>query len=78
MYERKSLTNAGQKPIALIMTDDTQLLVSPKVFDVLLESHRVKKFKRSTGWVTVGIDPVRSRPRIDTSYLYDGPEKRAM
>jgi hypothetical protein len=76
MPERSGLIGAGQKPIELIMTDGSQLQVSPRVLDVLLDSHRVRKFKRSSGWVTIGIDAVRGKRRTDYCYLYDGPEKR--
>jgi len=76
MQERRSLTSSGQKPIELIMTDGSQLQVSPSALDVLLERDRVTKFKRMSGWVTIGIDPVRGRRRTDNSYLYDGPERR--
>jgi hypothetical protein len=27
--------------------------------DDLIHSNKIKKFKRSSGWVTVGVDPVR-------------------
>jgi hypothetical protein len=77
MPERRNLIGAGQNPIELIMTDGSQFQVSPRVLDVLLESRRVLKFRRAGGWVTIGIDAVRGRHRMDYCYLYDGPEKRA-
>jgi hypothetical protein len=77
MPEWRDLIVSGQNQIELIMTDGSQLQVSARVLDVLLESHRVLKFKRSSGWVTIGIDAVRGRRRTDYCYLYDGPEKRA-
>ncbi|MEN8686628.1 MAG: GSU3473 family protein [Desulfuromonadales bacterium] len=77
MSEQSSLRIQGQKPIEIIMTDGSQLQVTPKVLDVLIESNRVTKFKRSSGWVTIGVDPIRCTHRVDNSYLYDGPEKRA-
>jgi hypothetical protein len=77
MPKRRDLIGVGQNPIELIMTDGSQLQVSPRVLDVLLDSHRVLKFQRSSGWVTIGIDAVRGRRRTDYCYLYDGPEKRA-
>ena len=76
MSDQINLIIRGQKPIELIMTDGSQLEVSPQVLDVLLESGRVTKFKRSSGWVTIGMDPIRCSHRVDNSYLYDGPEKR--
>lgn len=77
MPEQRDLMGAGQNPIELIMTDGSQLQVTPRVLDVLLESRRVLKFKRASGWVTIGIDAVRGSHRTDFCYLYDGPEKRA-
>ncbi len=78
MQERRGLIGAGLKLIELVMNDGSQLQVSPQALDLLLESQRVTKFKRSSGWVTIGFDPVRGRRRTDHSYLYDGPERRAM
>jgi len=41
--------------------------------DRLLEAKKVQRFKRSSGWVTVGVDPVRWR----RSPHYNGIERRA-
>ncbi|KAB0665443.1 hypothetical protein F6V25_10220 [Oryzomonas japonica] len=41
--------------------------------DRLLEVKKVQKFKRSTGWVTVGVDPMRWRKNPN----YHGLERRA-
>jgi hypothetical protein len=49
---------------------------TPHVLDVLLENDRVLKFKRSSGWVTVGVDPVRAKRREDFNHIYYGPERR--
>jgi hypothetical protein len=62
--------------IELIMSDGTQIHVTPRVLDVLLDTNRVTKFKRSRGWVTVGIDPVRTKCRSDSCDIYNGPERR--
>ena len=40
--------------------------------DGLIEQRKIKRFLRSTGWCTLGIDPVRKEPRHD----YKGPERR--
>ena len=53
MPEWRDLIVSGQNQIELIMTDGSQLQVSARVLYVLLESHRVLKFKRSSGWVTI-------------------------
>lgn len=41
--------------------------------DSLLEQHRIQRFKRSSGWVTVGVDPIRARRNI---LNYDDSERR--
>jgi len=33
------------------------------VLDKLIESHEIVRFKRSSGWVTLGVDPVRTSKR---------------
>jgi hypothetical protein len=34
--------------------------VSDNILDRLIESRRIVKFRRSSGWVTLGVDPIRS------------------
>jgi PAS domain S-box-containing protein len=46
-------------------------MVDPFLLDELIASGKVKKFLRSEGWVTIGIDPVRG-----TGGYYKGPERR--
>jgi hypothetical protein len=41
--------------------------------DSLLEKQKVHRFKRSSGWVTVGIDPIRTRKNV---LNFDDPERR--
>jgi hypothetical protein len=41
--------------------------------DRLLELRQVAGFRRSSGWVKVGVDPVREHRR---NYAYYGPERR--
>jgi hypothetical protein len=40
--------------------------------DKLISSNKIKKFLRSEGWVTVGIDPIRKESRVN----YKGSERR--
>ena len=40
--------------------------------DKLISSNKIKKFLRSEGWVTVGIDPIRKEKRVN----YKGSERR--
>ncbi len=64
--------------IELIMSDGTQIHVTPRVLDVLLDTNRVIKFRRSTGWVTIGLDPVRAKRRSDFCEIYNGTERRVI
>ena len=48
-------------------------MVKPQLLNSLLESRKVSSFKRSSGWVVVGRDPVRCM-RLTTDYK--GPERR--
>lgn len=34
--------------------------VKPSLLDDLIDAKKISKFKRSTGWATVGLDPIRS------------------
>lgn len=75
----------GEKPfprkmnsayIDVILKDGTYHHFTPRVLDVLLESHRVYKFKRTNGWATVGVHPVRTG-KVDIKN-YHGPERRSV
>jgi len=75
MPERAFLSKTERSYIDVILKDGTYHHFTPRVLDVLLDSHRVHKFKRSNGWATVGIDPVRTS-RAGNGY--DGPERRTV
>ncbi|WP_136514419.1 GSU3473 family protein [Geomonas edaphica] len=47
--------------------------VKDYMLDSLIEAGVVARFLRSSGWVTIGVDPVRSRKDRMT---YSGPERR--
>ncbi len=56
-----------------VMYSDWRLdMVSPEALDRLLALRRVKKFKRFSGWVHVGIDRLRGTG----DECYSGPERR--
>jgi hypothetical protein len=46
--------------------------VSPRKLQKLIDKRKIVQFMRSTGWVTVGFDPVRSEELGE----YSGPERR--
>lgn len=76
MPERAMQRPDAQPPIEAILTDGTSCQLRPMVLDNLLENGRVMRFRRSSGWVTVGFDPVRARRRSDVNLPYYGPERR--
>ena len=47
--------------------------ISPALLGTLINSKQIDQFERSSGWVKVGIDPVRSVPSGD----YSGSERRS-
>ncbi len=47
-------------------------LVPSRKLDELIMMSEIEKFERSSGWVTVGRDPIRSTLRG----TYNGPERR--
>ncbi|TSK05936.1 MAG: hypothetical protein FPO08_14015 [Geobacter sp.] len=47
--------------------------VKDYMLDSLIEAGVVARFLRSSGWVTIGIDPIRS-PK--SHRFYPGPERR--
>jgi hypothetical protein len=60
MLDRSDLRRLGQQHIHAITRDGTYQHLTPPVLDVLLEKNHVMKFRRSSGWVIVGIDPIRA------------------
>ncbi len=70
------LGNTERSFIDVILKDGTYHHFTPRVLKVLLESHRVHKFKRSDGWATVGVDSVRARKPVGISNPYSGSERR--
>jgi hypothetical protein len=66
----------GQQLIHVITRDGAYQHLTPPVLDILLEKGSIMKFRRSSGWVTVGIDPVRVKDRREASCPFSGPDKR--
>jgi hypothetical protein len=52
--------------IQVIRNDKHYDYVKDFMLDLLIASKEVVQFKRSSGWVTVGIDPIRTRQRERT------------
>jgi hypothetical protein len=77
MPERRTQRTPGQHPIEVIISDGTHHHLAPQVLDVLLENNRVIKFRRSNGWATVGIDPIRVKNRREASQFFNGTDRRS-
>lgn len=61
--------------IRVAYNDNCYDYVTEKVLDVLIESNKIAKFKRITGWVTIGVDPLRKTNREHT-YRYPNELKK--
>jgi hypothetical protein len=64
--------------IDVILKDGTYHHFTPRVLSVLLETRRVHKFKRSSGWATVGVDPIRTPKREALNHHYNGQNRREL
>jgi hypothetical protein len=42
--------------------------VKEPILDLLIESNKVVEFKRASGWVKIGIDPIRKTKRDHTTH----------
>jgi hypothetical protein len=47
-------------------------MVEAYQLDELISSNKIKMFKRSEGWVTIGVDQIRKERRVD----FKGQERR--
>lgn len=46
--------------------------VNERILDGLIETKKIARFRRSTGWVTLGLDPVRV---VKREYTYKAPSE---
>ena len=76
MVDRRDPRRLGQH-IHVITRDGAYQHLIPLVLEALLEKNQVMKFRRSSGWVTVGIDPLRGKDRREISRLLNGPDRRS-
>ena len=77
MPDRGGRSDVNRYRIETIVDNDTLHHFTPQVLDVMLGNNLVVRFKRSSGWVTVGVDPIRAKNRRETSHLYSGHERRS-
>jgi len=76
MPDRRLIRRQGKEHIHVIMNDGTYQHLTPPALEVMIEKNRVMKFRRSSGWVTLGIDPVRVQDRRHASCLFNRAERR--
>ncbi len=62
--------------ISVVYQDGTVSEVSNDVLDVLIATGRIKRFKRSDGWIEVSADGAQLR-NYQQQVDYLGPERRA-
>lgn len=81
-HVRQFQRNFNHKPevdvkniIRVAYNDNRYDYVTEKILDNLIESNNIVKFKRITGWVTVGVDPLRKANREHT-YRYPNELKK--
>lgn len=59
--------------IHVVRVDNRYDYVKDFILDILIESREILKFKRRTGWVTIGVDPIR---RSHRDIPFHGPDRR--
>lgn len=60
--------------LQIAYNDNRYDYVKDFMLDGLIDSGKVARFRRSTGWVSIGVDPIR---RCTHKSTYNGAEKRA-
>jgi hypothetical protein len=65
--------SGGHMLIRVNYEDDRYDYVKDFMLDLLIDSGTITKFRRSTGWVMIGVDPIR-KPRSEVRYI--GAERR--
>ena len=61
------------KLIEVELSDGTLCRMAPKALDMFLVRDGVSRFRRTDGWVVVGVDPLRDPSK---RCVYDGVERR--
>lgn len=62
------------REIEVVFSDETTDFVSENKLDELIASGRIKAFRRSDGWVRIGIDPVREKRYHGSNRRKGGPD----
>jgi hypothetical protein len=75
MRWRRSKRGGGNMLIHIVRIDNRYDYVKDFILDILIEAKEIVKFKRRTGWVTIGVDPIRERKR---DRVFTGTDRRAL
>ena len=76
MSEWVESMRASMPSIEAYLMDGTYQLFTPQGLDLMLERNQVRQFKRSIGWVIVGVDPIRVKRGGDAFSGYSGLDRR--
>lgn len=57
--------------LKVVYVNEKHDMVKDYLLDRFIETGKIRKFKRSDGWVTVGVDLIRGK-----GGPYNGPERR--
>jgi len=63
-HSSRKLQEGVSKIVHVLYSDNNYDFVSDQKLDDLIRSNKIVKFKRKSGWVTIGVDPVRLTKRI--------------
>jgi hypothetical protein len=77
MPDRRAKRGPGQPTIEVITKGGSYQHLTPYVLDILLANNKVMKFKRSSGWAIVGVDPIRVKERRQVSRPFTGLDRRS-
>jgi len=77
MPDRGGRSDVNRYRIETIVDNDTLHYFTPQILDVMLGNNLIVRFKRSSGWVIVGVDPIRTKNRREASRLYSGHKRRS-
>ena len=67
----------GLGRIEVMTNKGTVLFCQPPMLDALLKKNKLTKFRRKSGWVVVGVDPIRIKSVPEAFQLFNGHERRA-
>jgi len=67
LYSFDIVSLGGVKMLIQVKYPDNRYdYVKNNILDIMIESNNITEFKRSTGWVKIGVDPIRKTRRNNT------------